>query len=73
MSFSFEFYAASKETALAKLETQHVPDTVKLIITQGLEAVKEGELVYVKANGHIYEPNNYAVTTANIEVRPIQV
>lgn len=68
MSFSFEFYAKTAADAHKILDTHYAPESVKDFVHAAIHAT-EGP-VFVKAFGHLYQ-NDYTVSNATIEVRPV--
>ena len=71
MSFSFEFTATPVD-AKKILEQEHAPHEVKLFIRQAMRGCKSDGLVYVKANGHLYD-GDYQTSSANITVYPVEL
>ncbi len=53
MSFNFEFYSKQSD-AVAIVGEQTAPDAVKAFLVQGLSAFKPEAIVWVKANGHLF-------------------
>lgn len=76
MSFSFEFVARSRAHAVKKLDrTTHIPEPVRDFITRALDNLPyaaDTRVIMVKASGHLSTGNDYAVSSLNIEVRPIE-
>ena len=71
MSFNIEFYSTKRE-AIAIMEEETAPDSVKNFIHKALTAFNDKELVHVKAQGHLYN-NDYTCSTANIMVNFISL
>ena len=69
MSFGFEFCTATADEARILLDKQHAPYCVKQFIRDALRATAGP--VYVKAFGHLHDGSDYAVSGAQIEVKPI--
>jgi hypothetical protein len=77
MSFRVEFTARSRTHALQLLETYKTSlpapmfDFIAIGINNLPPAPRENsQIVYVKAFGHLCSGGDYAVTSAEIEIRP---
>ena len=76
MSFNFEFYAKQSD-AIAIIEEQTAPGVVKSFLVQGVSAFKPEALVWVKANGHLfngdYQRSNGELLVQEVVVRTPKV
>lgn len=77
MSFNFEFNAGTIDRAREIIAKEHAPDVVKAFLGLALDGIERNQEpqavlgIYVKAVGHLHNGQDYAVSTANIEVRRI--
>lgn len=77
MSFSFTHRSANKDEALAKLEdANQVGNTPASVLDFVRSAVNDTNFdakdVSVRVYGHLCDGSSYNVSTANIEVRPVE-
>jgi len=73
MSFHIEFTAKNRADAEAIIDSNvYLPSPVAEFIKASLLAVKVDQPVYVKADGHLYQPKQTVRSNAIIEVRPLE-
>ena len=71
MSFHFEFYSKQSD-AVAIISEQIAPEMVKAFLVQGVSAFKPEALVFVKANGHLFN-GDYQRSSADMVVQEVSV
>lgn len=78
MSFSIEFYSATKKHAAERLGRETaLPGSARDFLSHAIAALKVADeehprVILVKANGHLAEgPGSWSQSTASIEVREI--
>lgn len=74
MTFSIEFYANDKEEAKRRIFDAYAPPAIQLFLISAVNAyrnVADGEQLYVRAHGHLFDGNSYDVSSAQIEVKKI--
>lgn len=70
MSFSLEFYAKDPTEAHTLIDQQYAPESVRDFLHCAVSGCPDGEPLYVKAFGHLYN-GDYNVSSATIQVTPI--
>ena len=71
MSFNMEFVAKQSD-AVAVVNEQTAPDSVKAFLAQAISAFKPEALVSVKANGHLFN-GDFQRSSADIVVQEVMV
>ena len=71
MSFNFEFYADQND-AVDIIGEQTAPESVKAFLVQGVSAFPPDTLVYVKANGHLFN-GDYQRSNAELLVQEVPI
>ena len=69
MSFNVEFTAKVAD-AKKIVEKEYLPSEVKLFVQAGLRAFADDKLVYVKAQGHLFN-GDYQRSSADIVVQEV--
>lgn len=79
MSFSIEFYAASKSAAKSRLSSESsLPSPVRAFLAQAVDGIKVADedhprVIHVKAHGHLCSGGDYDVSNADMKVYSIPI